>query len=256
MTGVTTVVSFQANGTFDALGRLRELVDLWDELGPRVWAFFQNGSQVDALRVSTQGRRARRRLGCCPSRGEQHRQGRPLSHVLSSVCGCGKSLGISAGSLSCRQRGLWVDSRLPLPLRPPAPPYFLDIPPVLLQRASRRRCPGIHYPGPNLYTNEPAILFCLHFPPAPLARFPPLAADTPVCHLPRSFKVAGAFYVDEAITVSAGAAVVMEDKASGPGEKDVPQEHAFRAIEARGFRPVLIPRQLPWQPGGQFGVRP
>lgn len=145
----------------------------------------------------------------------------------------------------------------------PASP-FLSVPPrrrisltflrCCFNELPRRRCPGIHYPGPNLYTNGPAILFCLHFPPAPLARFPPLAADTPVCHLPRSFKVAGAFYVDEAITVSAGAAVVMEDKASGPGEKDVPQEHAFRAIEARGFRPVLIPRQLPWQPGGQFGV--
>lgn len=44
--------SFQANATFDALARLRELVDLWDELGPRVWDFFQDSPQVNALRVS------------------------------------------------------------------------------------------------------------------------------------------------------------------------------------------------------------
>lgn len=128
-----------------------------------------------------------------------------------------------------------------------SPPPFLSI------SASRRRCPGIHYPGPNLYTDGPAVLLCLHFLPARLAGFPPLAA-TPVCHLPRSPKVADAFYVDEAITVGAGAAFAMEDKASGPGEKDVPQEHAFLAIQTRGFRPVLISQQLPWQPGGQFGI--
>lgn len=45
--------SFQANATFDALGRLRELVDLWDQLGPRVWDFFQDSSQVNTLRVSS-----------------------------------------------------------------------------------------------------------------------------------------------------------------------------------------------------------
>lgn len=55
--GVMTVVSFQANGTFDALGRLRELVDLWDELGPRVWDFFQDDPQVNTLRVSRTARR-------------------------------------------------------------------------------------------------------------------------------------------------------------------------------------------------------
>lgn len=55
---VMTVVSFQANATFDALGRLRELVELWDELGPRVWDFFQDGPQVEALRVSTRRGRA------------------------------------------------------------------------------------------------------------------------------------------------------------------------------------------------------
>lgn len=72
-TGVTTLVSFQANATFDALGRLRELVELWDELGPRVWDFFQDGPQVEALRVSPTprrdggDRRRRRRLRSCPS---------------------------------------------------------------------------------------------------------------------------------------------------------------------------------------------
>lgn len=41
----------QANGTFNALAMLKELADSWDELGPRVWEFFQNGSQVNTLRV-------------------------------------------------------------------------------------------------------------------------------------------------------------------------------------------------------------
>ncbi|XP_056883329.1 phospholipid-transporting ATPase ABCA1-like isoform X2 [Takifugu flavidus] len=41
----------EANATFDALGRLRELVDLWDELGPRVWDFFQDSPRVNALRM-------------------------------------------------------------------------------------------------------------------------------------------------------------------------------------------------------------
>uniref|UniRef100_H3C1X8 P-type phospholipid transporter n=1 Tax=Tetraodon nigroviridis TaxID=99883 RepID=H3C1X8_TETNG len=41
----------EANGTFDALGRLAELVDLWDQLGPRVWDFFQDSPQVEALRL-------------------------------------------------------------------------------------------------------------------------------------------------------------------------------------------------------------
>lgn len=48
--------SFQANATFDALGRLRELVDLWDELGPRVWDFLQDSPQVNTLRVSSSRR--------------------------------------------------------------------------------------------------------------------------------------------------------------------------------------------------------
>lgn len=60
-----TVVSFQANGTFDALGRLAELVDLWDQLGPRVWDFFQDSPQVEALRVSTPRWRHRRTVQTC-----------------------------------------------------------------------------------------------------------------------------------------------------------------------------------------------
>lgn len=44
--------SVQANATFDALGRLRELVDLWDQLGPRLWDFLQDSPQVNTLRVS------------------------------------------------------------------------------------------------------------------------------------------------------------------------------------------------------------
>uniref|UniRef100_A0A667Y439 P-type phospholipid transporter n=1 Tax=Myripristis murdjan TaxID=586833 RepID=A0A667Y439_9TELE len=39
-----------ANRTFNALAMLRELADFWDELGPRVWDFFQNSNQINALR--------------------------------------------------------------------------------------------------------------------------------------------------------------------------------------------------------------
>uniref|UniRef100_A0A667YE17 P-type phospholipid transporter n=1 Tax=Myripristis murdjan TaxID=586833 RepID=A0A667YE17_9TELE len=41
----------EANRTFNALAMLRELADFWDELGPRVWDFFQNSNQINALRV-------------------------------------------------------------------------------------------------------------------------------------------------------------------------------------------------------------
>ncbi|XP_029932419.1 phospholipid-transporting ATPase ABCA1 [Myripristis murdjan] len=40
----------EANRTFNALAMLRELADFWDELGPRVWDFFQNSNQINALR--------------------------------------------------------------------------------------------------------------------------------------------------------------------------------------------------------------
>uniref|UniRef100_A0A669BJS1 P-type phospholipid transporter n=1 Tax=Oreochromis niloticus TaxID=8128 RepID=A0A669BJS1_ORENI len=36
----------EANSTFNALAMLRELADSWDELGPRVWDFLQNSSQL------------------------------------------------------------------------------------------------------------------------------------------------------------------------------------------------------------------
>ncbi|XP_045920999.1 phospholipid-transporting ATPase ABCA1-like isoform X1 [Micropterus dolomieu] len=41
----------EANSTFNALGMLKELADLWDELGPRVRDFLQNSSQVNSVRA-------------------------------------------------------------------------------------------------------------------------------------------------------------------------------------------------------------
>uniref|UniRef100_A0AAX7VTC9 ABC transporter domain-containing protein n=1 Tax=Astatotilapia calliptera TaxID=8154 RepID=A0AAX7VTC9_ASTCA len=41
----------EANRTFNALAMLRELADSWDELGPRVWDFLQNSSQVNTIRA-------------------------------------------------------------------------------------------------------------------------------------------------------------------------------------------------------------
>uniref|UniRef100_A0A669D085 ABC transporter domain-containing protein n=1 Tax=Oreochromis niloticus TaxID=8128 RepID=A0A669D085_ORENI len=41
----------EANSTFNALAMLRELADSWDELGPRVWDFLQNSSQVNNIRA-------------------------------------------------------------------------------------------------------------------------------------------------------------------------------------------------------------
>lgn len=41
----------EANSTFNALAMLKELADMWDELGPRVWDFFQNSTQVNTLRT-------------------------------------------------------------------------------------------------------------------------------------------------------------------------------------------------------------
>ncbi|XP_023276845.1 ATP-binding cassette sub-family A member 1-like isoform X1 [Seriola lalandi dorsalis] len=41
----------EANSTFNALAMLKELADLWDELGPRVWDFLQNSPQVNAIRA-------------------------------------------------------------------------------------------------------------------------------------------------------------------------------------------------------------
>ncbi|KAM3857848.1 phospholipid-transporting ATPase ABCA1 [Diretmus argenteus] len=41
----------EANNTFNALAMVKELADSWDELGPRVWDFFQDSRQVNALRA-------------------------------------------------------------------------------------------------------------------------------------------------------------------------------------------------------------
>ncbi|KAK7909889.1 hypothetical protein WMY93_014573 [Mugilogobius chulae] len=40
----------EANSTFDALAMLKELVDSWEDVGPRVYDFFQNSSQINTLR--------------------------------------------------------------------------------------------------------------------------------------------------------------------------------------------------------------
>ncbi|XP_041634758.1 phospholipid-transporting ATPase ABCA1-like isoform X2 [Cheilinus undulatus] len=41
----------EANSTFEALAMLKELADSWDELGPRVWDFLENSTQVNTLRA-------------------------------------------------------------------------------------------------------------------------------------------------------------------------------------------------------------
>lgn len=41
----------EANSTFNALAMLKELADSWDVLGPRVWDFFQNSTQVNTIRA-------------------------------------------------------------------------------------------------------------------------------------------------------------------------------------------------------------
>uniref|UniRef100_A0A4W6E1W5 P-type phospholipid transporter n=1 Tax=Lates calcarifer TaxID=8187 RepID=A0A4W6E1W5_LATCA len=47
----TPAARLMANSTFHALAMLKELVDMWDELGPRVWNFLQNSPQVNAIRA-------------------------------------------------------------------------------------------------------------------------------------------------------------------------------------------------------------
>lgn len=48
---------------------------------------------------------------------------------------------------------------------------------------------------------------------------------------------------------------MMGDKVSGPGKEGVPQERVFQAIKKlTGFRPMLIPQQLPWQLGVQVDL--
>lgn len=40
------------NRTFQELGVFREVGGMWEELKPKVWNFFENGQEVDLLRVS------------------------------------------------------------------------------------------------------------------------------------------------------------------------------------------------------------
>uniref|UniRef100_A0A8D3D687 ABC transporter domain-containing protein n=1 Tax=Scophthalmus maximus TaxID=52904 RepID=A0A8D3D687_SCOMX len=47
----TPAARLMANSTFNALAKIKEITDLWDELGPRVWDFLQNSSQVNTIRV-------------------------------------------------------------------------------------------------------------------------------------------------------------------------------------------------------------
>ncbi|XP_062373279.1 phospholipid-transporting ATPase ABCA1-like isoform X2 [Sardina pilchardus] len=47
---VTRQLMEQANGTFDALARLKALGEAWEENEPRTWDYFQNGSQINRLR--------------------------------------------------------------------------------------------------------------------------------------------------------------------------------------------------------------
>ncbi|XP_037335370.2 phospholipid-transporting ATPase ABCA1-like [Pungitius pungitius] len=50
-TPAVRLVVKEANSTFNALAMLKELADLWEELGPRVWDTLQNGRQVNTLRT-------------------------------------------------------------------------------------------------------------------------------------------------------------------------------------------------------------
>ncbi|XP_068612159.1 LOW QUALITY PROTEIN: phospholipid-transporting ATPase ABCA1-like [Brachionichthys hirsutus] len=40
----------EANITFDSMAQIKELADMWEEVGPRIWDFLQNSSQVNAIR--------------------------------------------------------------------------------------------------------------------------------------------------------------------------------------------------------------
>ncbi|XP_061768543.1 phospholipid-transporting ATPase ABCA1-like isoform X2 [Nerophis ophidion] len=50
-TPAARLIMKEANSTFDALAMLKEMADSWDELGPSVWDYFQNSSQVNTIRV-------------------------------------------------------------------------------------------------------------------------------------------------------------------------------------------------------------
>ncbi|KAJ8008300.1 hypothetical protein DPEC_G00103410 [Dallia pectoralis] len=51
-TPATRIMVKEANSTFNALAMLKELAGAWEVVGPRVWNYFQNGRQVNALRAS------------------------------------------------------------------------------------------------------------------------------------------------------------------------------------------------------------
>lgn len=44
-------VFVQANTTFEELERLQNMAKAWEEVGPQLWAFFQNSVQMNMIRV-------------------------------------------------------------------------------------------------------------------------------------------------------------------------------------------------------------
>jgi len=50
---VCVCVFTQANTTFEELERLLNMGRAWEEVGPQVWSFFQDGIQMNMLRVSS-----------------------------------------------------------------------------------------------------------------------------------------------------------------------------------------------------------
>ncbi|XP_061922729.1 phospholipid-transporting ATPase ABCA1-like [Entelurus aequoreus] len=50
-TPAARLIMKEANSTFDALAMLKEMADSWDELGPSVWDYFQNSTQVNTIRT-------------------------------------------------------------------------------------------------------------------------------------------------------------------------------------------------------------
>lgn len=44
-------VFVQANTTFEELERLQNMAKAWEEVGPQLWAFFQNSFQMNMIRV-------------------------------------------------------------------------------------------------------------------------------------------------------------------------------------------------------------
>ncbi|XP_061814826.2 phospholipid-transporting ATPase ABCA1-like [Nerophis lumbriciformis] len=50
-TPAARLIMKEANSTFEALAMLKEIADSWDELGPSVWDYFQNSTQVNTIRT-------------------------------------------------------------------------------------------------------------------------------------------------------------------------------------------------------------